>query len=163
MLDRCPAVCIDASVGAKWFLRDEEGSGSAMALLERFVSGSLRIVVPELFLYEMGSLMSVAARRRRISAAAAVAAVEQLERLSLDLVSAHREMRSALAFSLRLGVSLHDSAYLAAAEAQGVPLVTDDRRLLDATSGRLDWVHSLDGLAGDRQEDGGTSPAGRED
>jgi len=140
MAEPVRAICADASVGAKWFLPDEEDAREAIALLDKFVLGSLRILVPNLFFYELGNVMSVALRRRRITEAAAVRSLDVLGRLHLERIGLEGEMDSALAFSRRYGVSFYDAAYMAAAESRGVPLVTCDRRLLAAARPHLDWV-----------------------
>ncbi len=137
-----PAICVDASVGAKWFLRDEKDGPAAVALLEHFVQGKLDIVVPELFFYEIGNLLSLAVRRMRLPEKVAFQSLEELERLHLEAVSLRGELDSALAFSRRLGLSFYDAAYLATAERRGLPLVTCDERLRQAASADLDWVLS---------------------
>jgi predicted nucleic acid-binding protein len=147
MLDGTRGLCIDASVGAKWFLRDEVGSQKALELLERLVAGDLLMYVPELFVYEIGNLMSLAVRRGRVTAETAEAALEELKRLNLEVVAAASELRSAMSFSLRFGLSLYDATYLAVAESRGVPLVTSDRRLLGLTSPSLIWVLDLGNLS----------------
>ncbi len=137
-----PAACIDASVGAKWFLRDEDGAAEAVALLDLLGSGHLSIVVPLLFYYEMGNILAVAARRSRVAPATAVAAVCQLGRLHLRVTPADGQLLPAMAFAQQLGLSFYDATYLAAAEAAGVPLVTCDRQLIQAAAAKLDWVLS---------------------
>ncbi len=146
MAEAVRAICADASVGGKWFLPDEEDACEAVVLLEEFVLGRLRIVVPDLFFYELGNVLSVALRRRRTTEAAAVRGLDVLGRLHLGRISLEGEMDSALAFSRWYGVSFYDAVYLAAAESRGVPLVTCDRRLLKAVSPHLDWVLTPKGV-----------------
>jgi len=138
------SLCVDASVGVKWFLQCEEDSGLALCLLERFVEGQLGLVVPELFYYEMGNALCLAVRRGRVRAETALAALDQLGRLSLGIVGLHGRLGSIFAFSQRLGISFYDAVYLAAAEASGSRLVTCDKRLLQGTGCSLDWVIPLD-------------------
>jgi predicted nucleic acid-binding protein len=138
-----PAVCIDASVGAKWFLKDEDDSQAALALLERYVQGKLHILVPDLFFYEIGNLLSLAVRRQRLPEKTALQSLEELERLHLEPISLRGEGDSALSFSQRLNLSFYDAAYLAAAESRGVPLVTSDKNLLKAADTELGWVLTL--------------------
>ena len=139
-----PAVCIDASVGAKWFLKDEDDSQAALALLERYVQGNLHILVPDLFFYEIGNLLSLAVRRQRLPEKTALQSLEELERLHLEPISLRGETDSALSFSQRLNISFYDAAYLAAAESRGVPLVTSDKKLLKAAATEFGWVLTLE-------------------
>ena len=136
-------ICIDASVGVKWYLRDEAGARDALALLQQFAAGRLGIVVPELFFYEVGNTMSLAVRRAGIPERLALAELDELERLHLDTVCILGRMDSALAFSQRFGVSFYDAAYLAAAESRAAPLITCDAALIAAVSPELDWVRDL--------------------
>jgi predicted nucleic acid-binding protein len=147
-VNRATAICVDASVGAKWFLTDENDGPAAMALLEGYVLGKLDIIVPDLFFYEVGNLLSVAVRRRRLSEKTALQSLEELERLHLETVSIKGEMDSALAFSRRLNLSFYDAAYLATAERRDLPLVTCDERLLRAVSSELKWVVSPTAVTG---------------
>lgn len=43
------SVVLDASVALKWYLREEEYFEKALKLLEDFVSGTITIIVPDLF------------------------------------------------------------------------------------------------------------------
>lgn len=134
------ALCLDASVGAKWFFRDEPDSRFAVILLERCSLGDLVIVVPDLFFYEVGSILSVGVRRKRLFEMDAVQSLQELADLNLECVSLRGETDSALLYSRRLGISFYDATYLAVAESRGVPLVTCDRKLLEVASPNFDWV-----------------------
>jgi predicted nucleic acid-binding protein len=138
------ALCVDASVGVKWFLREEAGAAAAHELLERFAVGKVDIVVPELFFYEMGSALCTAVKHNRITLTTAVAALDEIERLSFTVVTLLGDMASAMMYSQRLGVSIYDASYLVAAESRQVPLLTCDHNLLQATRGRLNWVLGVD-------------------
>lgn len=134
------AACVDASVGAKWFLRDEPDSDTALVLFDRFTNGEIDLCVPTLFFCEMGSVLLTAVRRGRLTREAALGNVADLQGLHLDTVPLTGELEAAMVYGLRLGLSLYDAVYLAAAESRGVPLLTYDRRLLEAASPNLDWV-----------------------
>jgi len=139
--DQGTSLCVDASVGVKWALRDEEGSAASLALLERHVVGDIRIIVPDLFLHEVGNALMLAVRRKGVPEAAALEALGALVDLHLPAVPIGPLATPALALGLRLGLSFYDAAYLAVAEGHGVPLVTVDRRLLQTG---LPWVLGLD-------------------
>lgn len=132
---------MDASLGGKWVLKDEEDSKEALTLLERYVVGDVKIIVPDLFFYEIGNALLVAVRRKRVPEATALEALQALMNLHLQPVPVGPMAASALTLGLRLGLSFYDAAYLAVAESHGVPLVTADSRLLGAG---LPWVVGLD-------------------
>jgi predicted nucleic acid-binding protein len=141
MSDAPRTICVDASVGAKWFLPDEPGASAALRLLDMHVAGQLQIVVPELFHLEMANLLSLASRRGRVPAATALQAIDQLEHL--DIVPAQPPQQvttAALVLSIRLGISAYDAAYVATAEAGGCSLVTCDSRLRAAAAQAIPWV-----------------------
>lgn len=143
MADQGTSLCVDASVGVKWALRDEEGSAASLALLERHVVGDIRIIVPDLFLHEVGNALMLAVRRKGVPEAVALEALGALVDLHLPAVPIGPLATPALALGLRLGLSFYDAAYLAVAEAHGVPLVTVDSRLLQTG---LPWVLGLDDI-----------------
>ncbi len=134
------AVCVDACVAAKWFLRDEQDDLAALALLERSALGQLELLVPDLFFHEMGSVFLRALRRGRLTESLVLQHLTALEELQLNVEPVRGEMDAALYLGRQLGVSYYDAAYLALAESRGVPLVTSDQKLIEASSGHLDWV-----------------------
>ncbi len=134
---------MDASVGAKWLLPDEEDHPAASSLLDRYASGEVDLVVPDLFFSEVLNALLVAVRRKRVSGEAALAALREVEDLHLGPVSVGPLLESLFPLALRLGLSAYDAAYLAVAESQGIPLVTADRRLLECG---LEWVIDLESL-----------------
>ncbi len=146
MVDEGASLCIDASVGAKWFLSDENDTPKALRLLEGYVRGEVDLVVPELFAVEVANALGVAARRGRLTYEAAVAALDDLAHLRIRVVSLQANMAAVLALSQRLGVSVYDATYLAVAEAGRIPFVTCDLRLLRAAASKLDWVVALGDL-----------------
>lgn len=139
--DQGASLCVDASVGVKWVLGDEEGSAASLALLERHVVGDIRIIVPDLFLHEVGNALMLAVRRKGVPEAAALEALGALVDLHLPAVPIGPLATSALTLGLRLGLSFYDAAYLAVAEDHGIPLITVDKQLLETD---LPWILGLD-------------------
>lgn len=86
-------------------------------------------LAPDLCAFEIASGLGKAVRASRISAEAATEGLVQMDILfdftpSLPLLSAAHGM------GLRLAHSPHDCAYLALAEREGVPFITNDQRFL---------------------------------
>lgn len=121
-------------------LRDEDATIEADALLDDFLAGSLELLTPTLFDYEMTNALLQAKLRGRISESDAAVAVtdfqalaierrgfESIQKLTFELASQHRR-------------SVYDSAYLALAQANGLWFYTGDKRLFNAVKDHLSWV-----------------------
>lgn len=114
---------LDASVGVKWF-KDEPGSPEARALIEQLGEGSVQLVVPAVFPFEV---LDVARRLfgivevRRLWGALSAAGV---------LVAGSDEalLGETLKLAGSLGCTLYDAAAPALASRLECPLVSADRR-----------------------------------
>ena len=123
---------VDASVALKWFLPDEEGSDSALKLLQRFVSGRLELLAPCLLEYEVVNSLVIAGRRGRIGEEIVERAIESFFDLGVptrDLQGLHRET---FMIATKCRCSGYDAAYVALAQKEGIPLITVDVRLATA-------------------------------
>ena len=116
-------VVLDASVGVKW-LKHEPGRDEALSLLRDHGAGSLRIVVPVIFIHEV---LDVA--RRLYGAIRARSLWEHLERDDLTVVGIDAEMILAmLALCESSGCTFYDAAAPVLADILGVEFVSADRR-----------------------------------
>ena len=115
---------IDASVALRWYLADEYHS-NAEAVLDRLISSPEQFAVPELFAYE---LLSVLLRIHPQPLNAYTSGVIPLLQGGL-LRYPMTEMIARRAYSLsRLGLSGYDAAYAALAEElEGLWLTFDSR------------------------------------
>lgn len=138
------AVCVDASVGAKWFLRDEQDNRAALELFERGALGEFDLVVPDLFFAEIGNVLLTSLRRGRLSESLVLDHLAELARLHLESVTVRDELDSTLSFARRFGLAFYDASYLAVAESRGALLVTCDEKILAVASRELDWVLTPD-------------------
>ena len=121
---------VDASVALKWFAQ-EEGTDRALALLER----EEPIVAPDLILAEVCNAAWKSLRRRELSPLQFEGIVNDVARPFARLVPLDQLIRSAAALTRQLDHPIYDCLYLALAEAEGVPLITADRRLVAAVRG----------------------------
>lgn len=115
----------------KWCLGSgEPRTENAQVLLDAHLAGSIRAAVLDLTLYEVGNaLVAKGFAGGDLAVLLDLLEVWDLEWLGVagpetsartaDLVDAHR-------------LSFYDASYLAVALGTGLPLVTDDRSLLDA-------------------------------
>jgi len=128
-------VVADASFCGAWILPDE-ASEAAVALLEEIEQGNAELVVPSLWLYEMGNLLKSACRRGRLTKAAARAAQELIGQVRLGLcdVPSPEASKAILELSLKYNLSAYDSSYLELARRLKVPLRTNDAKLRKAAA-----------------------------
>ena len=131
MTTAAEACVVDASVAAKWYLKDEEHREQANHLLARLSAGRAVLAAPVQIRYEVPSAIIAAHRRRepRLSREAADEAVAQF--LATDLTTYHAPglIRLAVPLVYQHDIALYDAVYLALAQQLDVPLITADRRL----------------------------------
>ena len=128
---------IDASVAIKWFLVEEETEEAmdlARALLRRTVQG----VVPELFYFEV---FSVLVRKHHDPEYWANHGVSWLRNLPLKHVVFHNLPTTRMQYFAAQGLSGYDSAYAALADELNIPWVTFDMKASHIL-GQPNWIHT---------------------
>ena len=115
----------DASVLLKWVLPgdDEQDTDAALALRDEAVVGTLDLVVPQLWVYEVGNTL---ARRFPADADALLASLADFGLAEARLDAGWRER--AVSLSVTYGVAFYDAAYHAVALGLGGVFVTADER-----------------------------------
>jgi predicted nucleic acid-binding protein len=129
-------------VAAKWVLPEPERE-PALRLFERYASGAIRLIAPDLLLAEFASLLAKRSRRKQISADQAREAFRLMTRCAPRLLDMRPRLARALELSLRHQLSLWDCVYLALALEHSCPLLTADHRLFRAGAGRHPSVRLL--------------------
>lgn len=121
----------DASVLLKWVLPgdDEQDTDAALALRDEAVAGTLDLVVPQLWMYEVGNTL---ARRFPDDADALLASLADFGLAEARLDSNWR--RRAVSLAVTHGVALYDAAYHAVALGLGGVFVTADERYVRRAS-----------------------------
>ena len=119
---------LDSSVALAWVLPDE-GNPYADELLERLISEGA--VVPPIWPLEIGNVLLIALRRRRIQQEEFETMVERLARLPIevDTESTDHALAGVILVAARLGLTTYDAAYLDLAQRRNLPLATLDKRL----------------------------------
>lgn len=125
---------LDASVAAKWFVRQEEADREkALALRDLHRRRRCRLALPEFGLLEVLNTIRFSPRAVEADTAEALAALRdlqlQLHPLDWDL------LRKATAIGWAYRIALYDAAYVALAERLGFPLLTADEALLKKMRG----------------------------
>ncbi len=130
MAEKC---VIDASVAAKWFLRDEAGVSEAIDLLTDLLSARIQGLAPALIRYELPNSLLIAFRRKRISANVFEHDVIRFFRLPIRyMVPSTQSMFAAVRFARDYRLTVYDAAYLALARETGARLAVADKRLAKA-------------------------------
>lgn len=142
MVPESEIAVVDASVVWKWQLDDEDYIFQAIALRDDYYArGAVRVIAPQLLMYEVVNGIATATRRKRLSPDMAFQAVENLVALGIELreVEPVRVMEA----SFRYNLAAYDAAYLALAEAESCDLWTGDRTFYQAVkdeSHQVRWI-----------------------
>lgn len=116
---------LDASVVLKWFADEgDAGFPEARNVRGRYEAGGLLVAVPSLMFLEV---IHIAGRRWAWGEPQLIDLAGALDDLGFDV--AEPELPSVAAWTAH-GLTAYDSAYVALAEARGVPLLTDDQQVL---------------------------------
>jgi predicted nucleic acid-binding protein len=126
-------IVADASFCGAWVLTDES-SGAAESLLARIISGSVQLVVPALWHYEMLNLLRSAVSRKRLATEDLDLTVESLERVPMTLedLPGAPARRRILHLAMQFDLSSYDAAYLELADRFKIALQTNDAKLAAA-------------------------------
>lgn len=120
---------VDASTALKWVLQ-EEGSEAAAALLD-----GRPLYAPGLIFIEAANALWSAVRRQRLLPEEAADALDLIVRAPLRPGGEDASLAArALRLSLLLDHPVYDCTYLALAIRQKVPVVTADRRFVQAAA-----------------------------
>ena len=129
-----PAVIVtpDASVLLRWVLpgHDEQDTDAALALRDEAVAGAIDLVVPQLWVYEVGNTL---ARCFPDDAEELLASLADFGLTEAELDSRWRTR--AVSLSVTYGVTFYDAAYHAVALRLGGVFVTADERYVRRASG----------------------------
>ncbi|MBV9081506.1 MAG: type II toxin-antitoxin system VapC family toxin [Acidobacteriaceae bacterium] len=138
---------LDASVAAKWFVRDpsEELAEEADTLLAEYARARADLIVPDLFWPEIGSVLSKAARQGRLSNRLASKAISELLLQALETVSSRNLLQPAFEMATQFACSVYDCIYVALAFESDRTFITVDKRLVNALGADLPvrWLGAL--------------------
>lgn len=123
-----PRLVIDASVAIAWRFVDEDSRYAASVL------DALRhraALVPTIWPLEIGNVLLLGERRRRISQAETVRFMELLNNLPIrvEQEQPERMLNEILALARELELTTYDASYLDLAMRAGLPIATLDKRL----------------------------------
>jgi len=138
---------IDASVAAKWFLpaAEEPLTEEAFALLDRFSTGQIEFMVPDLFWPEFGDVLWKAVRQGRTSRGSVENAISALLERNFPTIASTAVIVEAFAIATAFNRTVYDSLYVAVALMSNAQFVTADERLANALAAHLPvkWLGAL--------------------
>jgi predicted nucleic acid-binding protein len=121
---------LDASVTVNWAMRDESSPVADLAFSE-LSSGTA--LTPAIWWHEIRNILVVNERRQRITPADSDQFLSDLLQLDIEVDNDANSV-GVLNLSRRLGLTIYDSAYLALALRERIPLATLDKRLAAAAA-----------------------------
>ncbi len=133
-------IVIDASIALKWRLRDEVETASADRLLDDYLNGSLHLIIPTLFDYEITNALRSAVLRNRLTEAEALIALDYYRELTIERREFSEFQERTLQLACQHQRFAYDGAYNALAASLNIWFYTGDIRLYNAVSGVLTWV-----------------------
>ena len=124
---------LDCSVTMAWCFEDER-TAATDALLDKLVAEGAD--APSIWPLEVTNVLIGAARRNRISPAAANVAAQRIAALPvlIDLEGSRRAWDSLLQLAARYGLTSYDTCYLELALRKALPLATLDKALQRAAT-----------------------------
>ena len=132
---------VDASVAAKWYLRDEDHIAPSLTLLHSYEHGVTPLAAPHFIRYEVARSLLRAGQQARLTEEDARRQVEHF--LSLQNHAQDdpdSRLMAAQTFSVRLRVGFYDALYLALAQELGFRFVTADAELYRRARADLPYV-----------------------
>lgn len=123
------AAVVDASVAVKWVV-SEEHSDCARALAR------LSLEAPDLLLVECANIIWKKVRLGDLEPRDAAGRLDLLLRAPVAITGSRDLLDAALQISLALGHPVYDCVYLALAQRRKIPLITADRKLVNAVRKR---------------------------
>lgn len=132
-------VVVDVSVVAKWILpqSNEPFANEANQLLQGYIDGKIRILVPDLFWTELGNVLWKSARAGRCSASVAAAALKSMCECDFTTIRSFPLIERALDIAITFDQTMYDALYVALAVVSKTELVTADDKLVRALAPRF--------------------------
>ena len=121
---------IDASVVFKWYYKkDEKDTTQAKIIYALLKTEIYLLLAPELVIYE---ILNICRLKREIDLEKISRIIKELHD-ALIIVSIEKDLLSkAFEYSRKLNISFYDSIYVALSEKYDAPLITADKKLIEA-------------------------------
>lgn len=126
---RAAEIVLDASALIRGLQRE---TGDASALADEIVAGTTRAHAPDLIGPECANAMLRLVRAQRVTVDDAAELIDVASTAPIVRHPSAPHTRAALELAVGLGISAYDAFYAVLAEGLELPLVTADRRLVEA-------------------------------
>ncbi len=136
-------IVLDTSVALGWSLADEPWHERCLAIARDIAADRLVAVASPTFGFEVRFGLVRAARRGRLEWTAVLPRVNEIEQLVVARPTIRLGDRDLIGLCRDLNLSWTDAHHVLLARKLGRPLVTGDRRLVDAVAGSDIWVEYL--------------------
>lgn len=131
---------IDASVGIKWFLEDEEEVTRAKKILITFGNEEVKLLLPTLWIYEVANGIRAAVFKKRIDQNKVRLRIRKLKQLKLPLIDPSFLIEEIMKIAFGFNLSIYDASYVALAKENNVDFVTGDKKLYNKLKNKFPFV-----------------------
>lgn len=138
-----PVSVVDASVVAKWHLRDEILRTAALTLLHDLEEDRVRLIAPDIIRFGVPAAINRAYRRGRITFQQAHMNVRIFLQWPIQIVTFPDLPLLALEYAQYHECGFYDACYLALAESTESLLIHADGALVRALNGKFPWIRWL--------------------
>lgn len=140
-----PSYVPDASIVARWELRNPPHLEPALRVFGDFDTGRINLIAPDNVLVEVSGAIHHAMLTKLIAPDRVERRIQDLLDLEIATLQTADLLVPAHRMSRRLGCSFYDSLYLAASDVTGYPFVHADARLHRTLAGRFPgelWIEA---------------------
>ena len=134
-------VVIDASVVAKWFLK-EVYSTNALLLRDKYIAGEIELASPCIMPFEVLNALRYSGIYSKDALGSVVRSLHRYGIELWDLIGAYGQRVAEVA--MELDMSVYDASYVALAEIANAKLVTADEEMLAKTKDLIALNHLKD-------------------
>jgi predicted nucleic acid-binding protein len=135
---------LDTSVVLKWVRQEEILAEQALDILNSYLEGRSRVIVPTLLAYEVANVLRY---KNELTTAHLEAAIQSLFDLGLEWIAVSSDtIRRSVNLARAYDTSVYDAVFAALAESTGATLITADARLVQRLEG-LSFVVFLGEIA----------------
>lgn len=129
-------IITDSSVIVKWFLEDEQDRIPAIQIQKAFTTKDISIIIPHLAFYEVGNVLKVAVKAKRVDEDRAKIFYKAFLDLEFVVISTVELFNKSFLKALKLNISSYDASYIVLAENLKIPFYTADEKLLQKAKGK---------------------------
>lgn len=120
---------VDSSTTLKWIFDDEEDVDVARKLLLQYLSGTIVLITPSLWLVEVANAIKSATLSGRITGKKGQSLLELILEAKPNIIPLDNYVETAFETACKYKISVYDSLYLVIALENEIPFVTSDNRL----------------------------------